>query len=367
MGLFQKKTKMLRQKAAALAAAAVFSLSIGSAPTVEAGWGSIIGAGIQAGVQYALVDNAMKHYDGEGRAEFFDMMQEKYGVNEDEELNERLDVIMGNLSRAIARVDPSITQKPYNYFINTDESFNAFCSLGHNISVNTGMFNLVANDDEVAVVLGHEMGHGQKEHVRKSLKGTLNASILGSIVAEATGVEALGNILVNNISAVHVTKPQEWEADNLAFDYIIQSDYNPGACAAIWQRVMDQYGSGSKNFVGDIFNPSDHPSHKERRDSYAKKLAEYSGGKVKIEVKDDVATVRVNGKDFIAPSATENMSGNERAYFVAGALAKAYHNGTAGEAYASDDTVYFGDQAVVSPIGADASAEELAALLNRIK
>ena len=367
MQMFNQTAKNLRKKAAACAAAAVFSLGVFGAPTAEAGWGGIIGAGIEMGLQYAAMDNAMKHYDGEGRDEFFEMMKEQYGVNEDEALNARLDVIMANLSGAIARVDPSIEQKPYNYFINVDESFNAFCTLGHNISVNTGMFSLVANDDEVAVVLGHEMGHGQKEHVRKSLKGTLNASILGTIVSEATGMAALGNILVNNISAVHVTKPQEWEADNLAFDYIIASNYNPGACAAIWQRVMDQYGNGSKNFVGDIFNPSDHPSHKERRDSYAKKLAEYSGGKVKIEVKDDVAMVRVNGKDFIAPSATETMSGNERAYFVAGALAKAYHEGTAGEAYASGGTLYFGDQEVMTSAGSDPSAGELADLLNRIQ
>ena len=367
MYMFNLGINHFRKKSAALAAAAVISLSVGGAPTAEAGLGGIIGAGIEMGLQYAAVDNAMKHYDDEGRYEFFEMMKEKYGVNDDEELNERLDGMMANLSSAIARVDPSIRQKPYNYFINVDESFNAFCSLGHNISVNTGMFYLAANDDEVAVVLGHEMGHGQKEHVRKSLKGTLNASILGTIVAEATGVEALGNILINNISAVHVTKPQEWEADNLAFDYIIQSDYNPGACAAIWQRVMDQYGSGSKNFVGDIFNPSDHPSHKERRDNYAKKLTEYSGGKVKIEVKKDVAVVRVNGKEFLAPAASEIMSGNERAYFVAGAIAKAYHDGTAGSAYASDGALYFGDQEVIVPAGGDPSAEELAELLNQIR
>ena len=367
MHMFKRKIENLRQKAAVIVAAAVFSLSLGGASTAEAGWGSIIGAGIQMGVQYAAVDNAMKYYDGEGRYEFFEMMKEKYGVNEDEELNERLDIIMANLSAAIAQVDPSIQQKPYNYFINTDESFNAFCSLGHNISVNTGMFNLVANDAEIAVVLGHEMGHGQKEHVRKSLKGTLNASILGSIVAEATGVQALGNILINNISAVHVTKPHEWEADNLAFEYIIQSDYNPGACAAIWQRVMDQYGSRSQSFAGDIFNPSDHPSHKERRDNYAKKLSEYSGGKVKIEVKDDVARVRVDGPDVVTPVASDIMSGNERAYFVAGAIAKAYHDGTAGEAFASDDTLYFGGQAVITPVGLDPSAEELAEILNRIQ
>lgn len=367
MKIFNQTAKNLRKKAAACAAAAVFSLGVLGAPTAEAGLGGILGAGIGIGLQYAAMDNAMKHYDNEGRYEFFEMMKEQYGVNEDEALNERLDVIMANLSEAIARVDPSIKEKPYNYFINEDESFNAFCTLGHNISVNTGMFSLVANDDEVAVVLGHEMGHGQKEHVRKSLKGTLNASILGTIVSEATGMAALGDILVNNISAVHVTKPQEWEADNLAFDYIIASNYNPGACAAIWQRVMDQYGNGSKNFVGDIFNPSDHPSHKERRDSYAKKLAEYSGGKVKIEVKDDVATVRVNGKDFITPAATEHMSGNERAYFVAGALAKAYHEGAEGAAYALGDTLYFSDYEVMVSEENDPSAGELADRLNQIK
>lgn len=367
MHIFKRGVKGMRGKAAALAAVAIFSLSLVAGSTAEASWGSILGAGIQIGVQYAQVDKAMKYYDGEGRGEFFEMMKEKYGVNEDEELNARLDVIMENLSAAIAKVDPSIKDKPYNYFINPDESFNAFCSLGHNVSVNTGMFNLVANDAEIAVVLGHEMGHGQKEHVRKSLKGSLNASILGSIVAEATGLQGLGNILVNNISAVHVTKPHEWEADNMAFEYIIQSDYNPGACAAIWQRVMDKYGSGSKSFVGDIFNPSDHPSHEERRDNYAKKLEKYSGGKVKIEVLDNAATVRVNGKAFVTPSSTDDMSGSERAYFVAGALAKAYHDGTADEAYASDGTLYFGDQAVITPMGLDASAEELAEVLNRIR
>lgn len=49
---------------------------------------------------------------------------------------------MGNLSGAIASVDRPSTISPYNYFVNNDTSFNAFCTLGHNMSVNTGLFNL---------------------------------------------------------------------------------------------------------------------------------------------------------------------------------------------------------------------------------
>ena len=117
MHIFKRGVKEMRKKVAALAAVAIVLVSLGAGSTAEAGWGSIIGAGIQIGVQYAQIDKAMKYYDGEGRGEFFEMMKEKYGVNEDEELNARLDVIMANLSDAIAKIDPSIKDKPYNYFI----------------------------------------------------------------------------------------------------------------------------------------------------------------------------------------------------------------------------------------------------------
>ncbi|MCR5559129.1 MAG: M48 family metallopeptidase [Schwartzia sp.] len=359
--------KSFRNKAAAAAAAAVMAFTLAPAPTANAGWGNILGGAIQAAGQYQKADEAMKHYDNDGREEFFGKMKAQYGVNNDPYLNARLDDIMENLTDSVGAVDPTIYEKPYNYFINTDNSFNAFCSLGHNMSVNTGMFNLVANDDEIAVVLAHEMGHGQKEHVRKGLKGRLNAVLAGTVIAGATGIDAIGNILVNNIDAVHVTKPNEWEADNLAFEYITHSQYNPGACAAIWQRVMDKYGSGSSDFVGDIFNPSDHPSHKERRDNYAKKLKEYSGGKVELIFSDKAALIKVNGKDFVTPAADDVMGGNERACFIAGNLAAAYHNGSAGEAYSDGETLYFGEQPVMGVYPGDPSLDELVSSLNKIR
>ena len=127
-------------------------------PTAHAaGWGNLIGAG----VQYVQLNKEIKYYNNDGREEFFEQLKSKYGVNEDPALNERLDSVMSRLSSSIAASDPSISSKPYNYFINPDTSFNAFCSLGHNMSVNTGLFSLLSNTDEIAVVIAHEMGHGQ--------------------------------------------------------------------------------------------------------------------------------------------------------------------------------------------------------------
>lgn len=367
------KTKQLIKKISAALTAGALGLTISFAPLpAPAADASILGAVISGGIQIAQLNQEISYYNNneEGRQKLFSELQQKYGVNEDADLNGRLDTIMGNLSGAIASVDPSINDKPYNYFVNNDTSFNAFCTLGHNMSVNTGLFNLLTNEDEIAVVLGHEMGHGQKDHPAKGMRKSMPYELIAQIYAESQGGSLGGNVVAtifaNQATATQVTKPQEWEADNLAFDYITHSNYNPGACAAVWQRVIEKQGSGSSdNFIGEIFSPNDHPSNEQRRENYEKKLYEYSGKHVNVKE----GKVQVNGKDFTTPAAAGDMSGAERSYFVAGNLAAAYHNGHASEdAYVGDNgTVMFGAQAIMTPAAGDASSSELAAQLNKIK
>ena len=345
--------KKVSKKLASLAVAGAIAFSVIPAPTAHA---DILGTIIGAGVQYAALNQEINYLDNEGRDEYFQKMQEQYGVNDDPYLNARLDSIMGNLTAAIAQVDPTINEKPYNYFINNDTSFNAFCTLGHNISVNTGMFNMVANDDEVAVVLGHEMGHGQNKHVQKGIRDAMIAQVGAAIL---TNGSALGQLAAQVAGNVHMPRAKGREADKMAFQYITHSSYNPGACAAIWQRVMERSTSGG-SFL------SDHPDHKDRRDTYAKSLTEYSGGKVKIDA--DAAMVKVNGKDFVTPAPADDMSSHERAYFVMGNLATAYHNGhNAGEAWADGNILMLGDQPIMEAVAGDPSASEMAARLNAIK
>ena len=359
-------TKKLKRKIAIALSAGVIAVTSSyaavPAPQTEAfSWGNVIGAVIGGAVTSAQLNQEIKTYNNteEGSQAYFQAMKNQLGVNEDVELNAQLDTIMGNLTEAIGSVDPTIYDKPYNYFINKDTSFNAFCTIGHNMSVNTGLFGLINNEDEIAVVLGHEMGHGQKDHPAKGAKQSIGPQIL----ANATG--NIAGVLVANLwNNQGITKPMEWEADNLAFEYITHSNYNPGATAAIWQRVMDRSTGGGNEFLQFLAGGPDHPSDKQRRNNYLKKLKEYSNGHVEM----DEGLIKVNGKDFATPAASNGMSAKERACFVLGNLAAAYHNGhDKGNVTVNGNVVMMGAQAIMESVEGDESAQVLADRLASIK
>ena len=128
-----------------LALAITLGLSIGMctipAPVSAFGLGDI-GTVVAAGQAYAQQTKALNYLDNQGRNQYFAQVEKTYGINNDPTANAMLDNIMGRLTTSIAAVDPSIKTKPYNYFVNNEKSFNAFCTLGHNLSVNIGAFNL---------------------------------------------------------------------------------------------------------------------------------------------------------------------------------------------------------------------------------
>ena len=174
---------------------------------------SVLGSVIAAGIQMSAQNEQLKAMNNteEGRQALFQSMKEQQGVNTDPGLNQRVDRIMANLSQAIAQVDPSINDMPYNYYINPDTSFNAACSLGHNMTINTGIFSLLTTDDEIAVVLGHEMGHGQKNHVLKGYQKSIPVDLLATAAAAGGGYgAALGaGVVANYIDKVQISKPLE--------------------------------------------------------------------------------------------------------------------------------------------------------------
>ena len=140
---------------------------------------------------------------------------------------------------------------------------------------------------------------------------------------------------------------QEQQADDIAFEYTVKAGYNIGAGAATWQRFIDKMGVSKTNFVGELFSPSDHPSHQSRRDNYSEKLTEYSNDKVEVDEKTGM--IRVNRRDFIIPAAANDMSSQERAYLIAGNLAAVYHATPKNppKAHLEGDTIYMGRQAIM--------------------
>ncbi len=344
-----KKSSIIR---VAASAALCLSLTAGAVMPKQALAWDWLSAGLalfQVGAEYAYLNKQVSYLDNKGRDAYMGQIKDKYGVNTDPAANAMLARIMTRLSDAVALTDPSIVQKPYNYFVNNDKSFNAFCTLGHNMSVNIGAFTkLNYNEDELAFVIAHEMGHGQKNHPAAGVKRALPLSILSALYASQNrnSASSVGAALVSTIgTAKWVTKPMESQADNLAFDYAVTAGYNVGAGAALWQHILEQNGSKSSGFA-ELFN--DHPTSVSRRDNYNKKITEWSKNQVKVDEKSGL--ISVAGKPFYTPSGTANMSPQEQAFLIAGNLSAVFHAGEQYEAVwtNSENVLLVGEHPVMS-------------------
>ncbi len=373
------KFRRLKKKILAMASAAALSISLTfGAPVASASTFDLVTTGISIAVSAseakAKIDAQIKHLDEteEGRQELYQSFRKKYGVSNNAEYNAMLDKIMANLTRGVAVIDPTINDKPYIYFVSNQDSINAACSMGHVMMVNAGTFEKITNEDEIAAIVGHEMGHGQKSHVAKGNKKRLQKAVTATVASTAVGATVGGGALTSIIanmalthSVAHGDRKQESEADLLGFDYIINTNYNPGACAAIMQKFVELEASSKKrSSLEKFFIPSDHPDSDKRRDAYVKKLYEYS--KNHVTAKDAVITVNKKTLITVAPSA--DMSGAERSYFILGYLAAAYHHGQdKNAATVQNGTVMLGNQPIITPVAGDDDAQTIADRLNAIK
>ena len=124
---------------------------------------------------------------------------------------------------------------------------NAFCMPGGKIAFFTGILDaLKLTDDEVAVVMGHEIAHALREHARERIAKNqlthLGASLLGQVVAGGRfsgAFEAGGSLLTLKFS-----RDDETEADVVGLDLAARAGFDPRAGVTLWQK-MAQAGKGA--------------------------------------------------------------------------------------------------------------------------
>ncbi|NNL56741.1 MAG: M48 family metallopeptidase [Pseudomonadales bacterium] len=125
--------------------------------------------------------------------------------------------------------------------ISSDE-LNAFCMSGGKIMVYSGLITkLKLSDAELANVMGHEIAHALREHVREQISQALVAQ--GAISAGAA-VFGLGNLSTNaaNIAykmllATRFSRNDESEADSIGLELAARAGYDPRAGITLWQKM----------------------------------------------------------------------------------------------------------------------------------
>lgn len=118
---------------------------------------------------------------------------------------------------------------------------NAFCMPGGKIAVFTGILGqLRLTDDEVAMVIGHEMAHALREHARERIAKGAATSIGANIISQVLGLGELGQTLTGygaQLLTLRFSRGDESEADLVGMEIAARAGYDPRAAITLWQKM----------------------------------------------------------------------------------------------------------------------------------
>lgn len=326
---------------------------------------------LYAGVAFATLRSQIQHLESPaGQAHYANESATKAGISDNPKALEVVSAVTARIVPASERLGDRV-ETPFLIRVTAARGFDAYRAPGNFIAVSEGLVKSLAyNEDELAFVVAHEVGHGTGHHLAKSTDKIIGLQVALSLYSMRNNQNYLGQILapalVNNIRAKGLTLPNEWDADARSFRYATEAGYNPGAGAAAFVRARAVTGEYTPNGLGGFFNPNDHPTWGQRIARFNEQLYDYSGKRVYVK---DQKTVMIDGQAFITiTTKAYGQLPEERAYLIAGKLSRAFHSHNSFSPAQVDDEsrVMLGDDDIIQPAPGEPSAEEIAARLNSI-
>ncbi|MCB9194843.1 MAG: M48 family metallopeptidase [Flavobacteriales bacterium] len=143
-----------------------------------------------------------------------------------------------------------------------EETVNAWCMPGGKVCVYTGIIPLFASDDEMAVVMGHEIAHAIARHGNERMSQQMVINGVGSVLspADTTQVSIFQQVFIGSatLGMLKYSRNHETEADKLGLVFAKLAGYDPSAAITFWEKMAAQGGAG----MPEIF--STHPSDERR-------------------------------------------------------------------------------------------------------
>lgn len=126
--------------------------------------------------------------------------------------------------------------------INSSE-LNAFCMPGGKIIFYSGLIRqLNLTDEEIAVVMGHEISHALREHSREQLSQALAAQPaigLGTaLLGFGQGSADIAGVAYQSLIATRFSRTDENEADRMGLELSARAGYDPHAGITFWQKML---------------------------------------------------------------------------------------------------------------------------------
>jgi beta-barrel assembly-enhancing protease len=120
--------------------------------------------------------------------------------------------------------------------INKADVLNAFCTPGGYIYVYTGLIKYLDNGDQLAGVMGHEMGHADLRHSSRQITKDAGISVVLSVILGKSAQGAAAQVLTQ-VAGLRFSRDYEREADKASVTYLSGTEYNCAGAAGFFEKL----------------------------------------------------------------------------------------------------------------------------------
>jgi len=178
-----------------------------------------------------------------------EMAQQFGGLHPDQKLQDYVKRVGQHI------VDETVADRsPYTFDFHVladDETINAFALPGGQVFITVGLLKRLTTEDQLAGVLGHEIGHvigrHSAEHIAKAKlqEGLTGATVIATYDPNNPSAAGQMALLVGNLVNMKYGRDDELEADKMGVDYLFETDYKPQAMIEVME-ILAQAGGGAR-------------------------------------------------------------------------------------------------------------------------
>ncbi|MFV0163723.1 M48 family metalloprotease [Empedobacter falsenii] len=198
------------------------------------------------------------------------MAQEFGGLSQNSQYQE---IVKRVGAKVVNNSDAHKTNYPFQFYVLADNrTVNAFALPGGPIFITEALLTRLQSEDQLAGVLGHEVGHVIARHSAEQMsKQELSQGIAGAAGVAAGDVNsAYYAQVVANMVNMKYGRDDELESDDLGVRFMIQAGYNPEALIGVMD-ILEEASGGSQ--VPEF--QSTHPSPSNRREKIKAAIEKY--------------------------------------------------------------------------------------------
>lgn len=200
----------------------------------------------------------------------FPAMLEQYGGLHPDAEAQKLVKSVGQ--RIVQNSDARQTPYQYDFHLLADPNVvNAFALPGGQVFITTALISQFETEDELAGVLGHEIGHVVARHgAERIAKQELTQGLTGAaVVASGDYSTAQAAQMIAGIVHMSYGRDQELESDDLGVRFMVQAGYDPEALISVME-ILEKASGGQRQPEFMSTHPSPENRVQKIRDAIAK-------------------------------------------------------------------------------------------------